>query len=109
LDLDSAAVVFRDLANDGEAEPGARVAPRRFRAVEAVEDERLVGGTDAGAVVADRHLAVRDRQLDAADAVAPLGGVLDEVPDRPLELLGIARHRGRLGVEGEGESGETNL
>jgi hypothetical protein len=37
-------VVLRDLADDREAEAGSRVTARRFGTVEAVEDERLVGG-----------------------------------------------------------------
>jgi hypothetical protein len=83
LDVHSTSVIFGDLPDNCEAEPGSRPAARCFRAVEAVEDERPIGGRDAGAVVADDYFAPSDRQVDAAGAVAPLGGVLDEVPDRP--------------------------
>ena len=52
---DRAAVLLGDLADDREAEAGARPAAGVGAAVEAVEDVRQVGGVDAAAVVAHPH------------------------------------------------------
>ena len=59
--------------------------PRAGGAVEAVEDVRQVLRGDARAVVANRDLAVAHRDLDLAAGRAPLGRVVEQVRDRPLE------------------------
>ena len=64
-------------------EPGQPA--RRARAVEAVEDVREVLLVDPGAVVAHHDLPVFDGDLDLAVGRAPLGGVVEEVRDRPLD------------------------
>jgi hypothetical protein len=102
-------MVLGDLPDDCEAEPGSGSAAGGFRTVEAVEDERPVGFGDAGAVVADGHLSADNRQFDAAASVAPLGGVLDEVPDGPFELFPVTPDRGRIGLELEVEAREACL
>jgi hypothetical protein len=92
-------VALGDLSDDRQAEPGSRLAARGLGAVEAVEDERAVGFGDAGAVVTNDYLALEDRQVDAAAAVAPFGGVLDEVPERPFEFFRVApRQSGVIAV-----------
>src|SRR5262249_40901472 len=109
LDLDAAAVVLRDLSHDRKAEPRPRLTARALGTVEAVEADRLACARPPGAGVAARPFPAHATQLDAAAAVAPLGGVLDEVPDRPLELLGIARDRRRLGIESQRKSRKAGV
>src|SRR5262245_35003520 len=109
LDLDAAPVSLGDLPNDRQAEPRAWMASAGLGAVKAVEDEGPVGSRDAGAIVADGHFAARHPQVDATAAVAPLGRVFDQIPERALELLGIARNRRRLGVESEADPREAGL
>src|SRR5665647_1906856 len=53
--LDDAALGLDETAGDGETEADALRAPRRLRAVEAVEDEGQVDGIDAGTAVGDRQ------------------------------------------------------
>src|SRR4051794_20629069 len=94
-ELDLAAVALGHLAHDGQAQARALPAAGGLRAVEAVEDVGAVAGIDAWTVVADEHVAALARDLHDAARVAPLGSVLHEVPERAVELLGIADHGGR--------------
>src|SRR4051812_45699947 len=57
LDLDPAAVVVSDMADDGQAEAGAAgvAGPRPVDPVEPLEDPAEVAGGDADAVVAHGH------------------------------------------------------
>ena len=88
-----AAVAEGDLADDGEAEPRAGGRARRERTVEAVEDERQVVGVYAGAVVAHGELAAGQPYLDRALGRAELGGVVEQVPDRDAQPVGVALGR----------------
>ncbi len=74
-----------DLADDREPEPGAGHAPRGSGSVEAVEHVRQVLLVDPGTVVAHRHLAVANGDLDLAAGRAPLGRVVEQVRDRALD------------------------
>src|SRR3989442_10006206 len=85
LDLDLAAVRFRDLADDREPEPGPGQPARGKRPVEAVEDEGQVLVVDPRPVIADRHLTVSHADLDLAARRTPLGSVVEQVADSPVE------------------------
>jgi hypothetical protein len=107
LHHDPTAVVLGDLPDDRQAETGSLQAAGRVGAVEAVEDEGPVGGIDTGAVVADDDLAGDDFDFYTAVSVAPLDGVLDEVPDRSFEGFRISPDTRLLSIEGDVEVGEA--
>src|SRR5690348_9162023 len=50
-------------------------------------------------MVADGQLPTAERYLDRASIAAPLAGVLEEVPDRPLHSVAIADHDGWLNAQ----------
>jgi hypothetical protein len=100
--LDLAAVRLDDGPANRESEPGSAAGPRRFAsaAMKRLEDPFALSRVDSlarvghfdlylpfAALGADRHGAVAWRVPD---------GVLDEVEEHPLDLLGIRAHRGKL-------------
>src|SRR5262245_17161787 len=89
-----------DLAHDPQPEAEAPEVLRRDRALEAIEDPRLVFGGDAGAVIEDREARRcrqrRDPDLDRAP-LAVLAGVGEQVDDELLELQAIPIAPGRRG------------
>jgi len=104
---DRAAVRIRDLAHDREPETGAGQRPRVRGAVEAVEDVLAVLGRDARAVVAHDQIAVLEDHVDGRAFAAPLAGVLEQVPDRPLEPFRISLDDRRLDPGRPGELREA--
>jgi hypothetical protein len=95
-------VALRHLADDGEPEPGARHGPGRGGPVEAVEDLGQVGGLDAGPAVAHGELAVPQPDLHPAARRAELGRVIQQVPDRDAQPVGLAADDTGLEIRGEG-------
>ena len=94
-----AAVRLGDLANDGEAEPGAGHSASRTSAIEAIEDEREILVGDARAVVANDELPVAHGDLDFGAGWAPLRCVVEQVSDRTLERRRDSLDRDRLEVD----------
>src|SRR5581483_3195491 len=88
VDADAAVVRIGNLLHDRQAQAGAGCAARVERAVEAVEDERLVLRRDTGAAVADLHDAVSDRYIDRLAGRAPLPRVVEQVVDGTLDTFG---------------------
>jgi hypothetical protein len=96
-----------DVLDDREAEARAAhfAAAAAVDAVEALEDARDVFGGDADAVVADFDegvLAAGARgDVDLATFGGVLAGVVDEVGDGALDVVGVAleRRQGRIEVE----------
>src|SRR5207247_3782527 len=76
-------------------------------AVEAVEDVLAVLGRNPGTVVADAELLARERDVDARAGLRPLAGVLEQVPDRPLDPLLYPFDGRRLAVCVEMHGGEA--
>ena len=70
-------------------------------AVEAVEHIGQVGVRDAGTVIAHAHLAVAHPDLDLAARGAPLGGVVEQVRDGPVETARHSLHEARLQLREE--------
>src|SRR5262249_35738371 len=83
VDVDAAAVVDRDVLDDGEAEPGATGVPRAglVGAVEPFEDAVEVLGRDADALVADRDIDHVGGGADLDDDGRLAGRVRDRVLD----------------------------
>src|SRR5205807_357749 len=102
---DLTTVRFRDLPDDREPQPGSGHAPSGAGPVEPVEDVRQVLLVDPGAVVAHRHLAAADRDLDLAARRAPLGRVVEQVRDRALDRRGDAVDDRLLEVGRERDAG----
>src|SRR5438552_2898191 len=71
---EAAAVQLDEASRQGEAQPGALLQVRGARLLEGLEDARLVGGGDAGAVVAhaEHHLVAGGARADV-DVPAALG------------------------------------
>src|SRR6185437_14460436 len=106
-ELDLAAVALGDLAHYRQSQTRSLPAAGGLRTVEAVEDEGPVARVDPGAVVADQHLAARCGHLHHPARLAPLGGVLHQVPDRAIQLLRVADHGGGLAIVVERELREA--
>src|SRR5437868_7711040 len=93
LEVDAAAVDFRDVAHDGEAEAGpglaGRVEPRTPR--EQLTAPRL---RDAWAIVLDQDVDLLTLGLDGhEDASATVfGGILDEIAEHFVEVLPFDAH-----------------
>ena len=104
VDLELAAVAVDHLAHDGQAEARAGHRPRLLGAVEALEDVRPVGLGDARALVVDGEHPVGQPHEDGALRRAPLGGVVEQVGDRPLEAAGVADDPPRVEVDVEGHA-----
>ena len=100
-DLDRAAVGLRDRADDRQAEAaaaaGAGGVGRALAADEAAEDLVAHLGRDPGAVVGDldhRVIVLALRQQPDGRALGRVaGGVLEQVQDEPVELVGVALDR----------------
>jgi hypothetical protein len=79
-----------NLTDDREPETRARHSARRSRSVEAVEDVGKVLLVDTRPMVAHGHLAVAYRDLDLPACRAPLRGVVEQVPNGPVDRSRIA-------------------
>src|SRR4029450_2344690 len=93
-----AAVRLRYLPDDREPQPRARQVTGVGRAVEAVEDVGEILLRDPRPMVAHGYLRPRYVHVDGA---APLGGVVEEVGDGPLELGGRAADERLLQLRAE--------
>src|SRR5690348_18455663 len=63
---------------------------------------------NARAVIANGHSPVRDDHLDDCLPATPLRCVLDQVPDRSLDMRSISDYRRRLGLEREFEARKSH-
>ncbi len=103
--VDRAAVRLDEVADDGEAEPEAAVAPRGggVALAEALEDVGQERGRDALAVIAhgdDGGASARgEGDVDLGAARAELDGVGEEVPHDLLEPALVALDRADAGVD----------
>src|SRR4051812_12015104 len=91
-DADRALVLLGHLADDGQAEPAALLAPGANPAVEAVKDERQVALVDAMAVVPDPEALTAHLHLHRASRRRVAGRVVQEVVDRAGQPLRRALH-----------------
>ena len=93
LRLHGAAVRLGDLADDREAEPGAR--HRREPRPSGRSGRRRGAGPRRRIPARGRAPAARrrERDLDRAAFAAPLAGVLEQVPDGPLHPVAVRRRR----------------
>ena len=120
------ALGLHERAADGEAEPGAGSPARDLRPVEAVEDERQVGGVHAGAVVGHREAHRRARRAGEGAAMAgrsfarvgacpdrdrhvPAGRrelerVVEQIGDHLQQAVAVAQHHRRPQVLGQLDS-----
>jgi hypothetical protein len=94
-------VCFGDLTDDREPEAGPRHSSSPARTVEAIEHVGEVILSDAGAVIANHHLAVAYLDLDLCSRRAPLGGVVEEIGDRALDRPRNTMDDGLVEVSGE--------
>ena len=78
-------------------------------AVEAIEDVGQILLREALAVIAHRHGAICERDLDRAARRAPLARVVEQVRDRAGDALGLAADDRRLERALEREVGEAAL
>ena len=101
-ELDAAAVCLGDPAHQAQAQPAALdlIRHRRLAAEEGLEDQALLVGIEAGAVVFDGDAHLRPRRRRGGDghphpAVVPgvLDGVADQVLHGRLQGAGIAHQR----------------
>src|SRR5437879_1073306 len=74
-----AAVRFRDVLHDREAEAGSGKMTRVVRSPEAVEHARRILSGDPRTVVAHRDLTVRDRDVDRRTWRAVLRGIVEKI------------------------------
>src|SRR5881394_1325940 len=99
LDQQVAAVGLRDAPGDVEPESEPTVVRRRYRSLEAIEDDSLPAGLDADAVISNgelRELAGASHiDLDGATRTE-LQGVRKQVGDHLMETRGVPDARDRL-------------
>src|SRR4051794_22231299 len=87
LDLDPAAVCLGDLPREVEAQTEARIARRRNRPLESVEDPRLVPVVDADSLIADDDLR-RALRLAHFHRDGLSGAVLERIAEKRVDQLG---------------------
>ena len=98
-----------DVFDDGQAESGAAhfAGTGAVDAVEALEDSRQILLGDAQSVVGDfnDHMTDLDfrQHADTAIFARVLDGVVDEIGNRALEIVGVADDRWQLVGSGDGE------
>src|SRR4029077_4930715 len=103
--MKSAAVFAHDAEDDRQTQAGADA--RRLGGKEWIEDARLDGLRNSGAIVADlqEHTLIGDASGLDADRAAfallldGLPGISNEVHEHLLELPSVALHEGKHGVE----------
>ena len=89
---DGAVVALGEGVDDGQSESGSAGGTRGIGAAESVEGMWEESGWESGAVVADTDLdavGVGLLDVDSDRRGAVLGGVVDEVADDPIKVVGV--------------------